>query len=209
WAGSDFSGVNAPTSLDGVSVLVNGRPAFIYYISPGQINVNTPEDTAVGPVSIQVRTPLGVSNTITATRNRLSPTLQSVPQFLINGKQYVVALTPDFSRYIGNPGMLAGVAFLTARPGDTISIYALGCGPTNPPTQAGVVAAQASAMSLPFQIRIGGVPAPVTFAGMVGQSIGLYQFNVTVPFVAPGDQPIDLTVDGVPNNQNLFIVIGQ
>ncbi|MBX9599961.1 MAG: IPT/TIG domain-containing protein [Bryobacteraceae bacterium] len=209
WAGADFNGVNAPTSLDGISVLINGRPAYIYYISANQINVNTPEDTAAGAVSIQVRTPLGNSNTVTATRSRLSPTLQSVPQFLINGKQYVVALTPDFSRYIGNPGMLAGVAFVAAKPGDTISIYALGCGPTNPPTQAGVVAAQASAISSPFQIRIGGVPAPVTFAGMVAQSIGLYQFNVTVPFVAPGDQPIDLTVDGVPNNQNLFIVIGQ
>jgi hypothetical protein len=33
---------------------------------------------------------------------------------------------------------------------------------------------------------------------MVGGSIGLYQFNVTIPVVA-----------AVPNNQNLSIVIGQ
>ncbi len=34
-------------------------------------------------------------------------------------------------------------------------------------------------------------------------------FNVVIPIVAAGDQTIELTVDGVPNAQNLFIVIGQ
>jgi serine/threonine-protein kinase len=209
WGGGDFNGINAPTSLDGVSVTVNGRPAFVYYISPTQININTPEDTAVGPVAIQVRTPRGVSNAIMANRTRISPTLQSVPQFNVGGRQHVVALTPDFSTFIGRPGMIQGVAFVTARPGDTISIYALGCGPTSPPTQAGVVAAQGSSLALPYQLRIGGVPAAVTFGGIVGGTIGLYQFNVVVPPVAAGDQSIELVVDGVSNNQNLVIAIGE
>lgn len=209
WGGNDFNGVNAPTSLDGVSVTVNGRPAFIYFISPNQININTPEDTATGPVAIQVRTPLGTSNTVMVNRARLSPTLQTVPQFNVDGKQYVVALTPDFSTFIGRPGLLPGVSFALAKPGDTVSIYALGCGPTNPPTQAGVIAAQGSALSLPFQLRIGGQLANVTFGGLVGATIGLYQFNVVIPNVAPGDQPIELVVDGIPNAQNLVIGIGQ
>lgn len=209
WGGSDFNGANAPTSLDGVSVTVNGRPAYIYYISPTQININTPEDNATGPVAIQVRTPLGVSNTVMVNRARLSPTLQTVSQFLINGRQYVVALTPDFTTFIGRPGMIPGVAFREARAGDRVSIYALGCGGTNPPTQAGVIAAQASALGLPFELRIGGQPAEVTFAGIVGGTIGLVQFNVVIPNVAPGDQPIELTVDGIPNSQGLVITIGQ
>jgi hypothetical protein len=76
WSGADFSGSNAPTSLDGVSVRVNGKPAFVYYISPGQININVPEDTQTGPgASIQVITPQGSSNTINVSRSRLSPTL--------------------------------------------------------------------------------------------------------------------------------------
>jgi len=209
WAGADFSGVNAPTSLDGISVAVNGRPAFIYYVSPNQININTPEDTATGPVAVVVKTPLGTSNTVMLPRARLSPTLQTVPQFLISGKQYVVALTPDFATYIGREGMLAGVPFKPAKPGETISIYALGCGPTTPPTQAGVIAAQGSSLALPYELRIGGAVAQVSFAGVVGATIGLYQFNVVVPFVAAGDQPIELTVDGVRNLQNLTIVVGQ
>ncbi len=32
WAGSDFNGVNAATSLDGTKVTVGGQPAFIDYI---------------------------------------------------------------------------------------------------------------------------------------------------------------------------------
>ena len=59
WAGGDFNGANAPTTLDGVSVTVNGKPAFIYYVSPEQININTPDDTTVGPVSIQVKNAFG------------------------------------------------------------------------------------------------------------------------------------------------------
>ena len=208
WAGSDFNGPNAPTTLDGVSVTVNNKPAFVYYISPAQININTPEDTATGPVLIQVHNALGFSNTGSANRARLSPTLQSVPQFNSGGKAYVVAQTPDFESFIGRPGMIQGVPFVAAKPGDTVLIYALGCGPTNPATQAGVVAAQNSPLAYAYQLKIGGVPATVNFAGAVAGSIGLYQFNVVVPSVASGDQTIELIVDGIANAQNLYIVIG-
>ncbi len=72
-----------------------------------------------------------------------------------------------------------------------------------------MVAAQGSALALPYELKIGGVRAAVSFAGLVGATIGLYQFNVVVPPVAAGDQPIELTVDGVSNGQNLTIVVGQ
>ncbi len=209
WAGADFNGANAPTSLDGISVTVNNRPAFIYYVSPGQININTPEDSATGPVQVQVRTAQGLSNTVTVNRARLSPTLQTVPQFLVNGRQYVVAQTADFRSFIGTPNLIPGVAFTVARPGQTILIYALGCGPTTPATQAGLVAGQNAALALPFEVRIGGRTAAVNFGGIVANTIGLYQFNIVVPDLPPGDHAIELTVDGVPNNQNLVLTVGQ
>ena len=43
----------------------------------------------------------------------------------------------------------------------------------------------------------------------MGATIKLYLFNVVIPIVAAGDQPIDLTVDGIQNAQNLTIVTGQ
>jgi uncharacterized protein (TIGR03437 family) len=42
WQGSDFVNNQMPTSLDGVSVTVNGQPAYVYYISPTQVNILTP-----------------------------------------------------------------------------------------------------------------------------------------------------------------------
>ena len=208
WSGADFIGANAPTSLEGVRVTVNNKPAFIYYVSPGQININVPEDTATGPVPVRVETAQGPSNTVTVSRSRLSPTLLTVPSFKIGGKQYVVALTPDFASYIGRPGMIPGVAFVAPKPGDTVSIYALGLGPTNPTTTAGVTAAQNSDVSLPLQIKIGGVDAIVSFKGLLQGTIGLYQLNVVIPSLPAGDQSIELTVDGVRNDQNLTIVLG-
>jgi uncharacterized protein (TIGR03437 family) len=209
WGGGDFSGANAPTSLDGVSVMVNNKPAFVYYISPTQININAPEDTATGAVLIQVKNSVGFSNVGSATRASVSPTLQTISQFAIGGKQYVVAQTKDFSSFIGNPGMLSGLNFLAAKPGDTVIIYALGCGPTNPETHAGVVAGQNSPLALSYEVQVGRVPAEVTFAGMVANTIGLYQFNVVIPNVPAGDQPIELAVDGISNAQNLVIAVGQ
>jgi uncharacterized protein (TIGR03437 family) len=209
WTPDDFVNGKAPTTLDGVSVTVNNIPAFVEYVSPSQININTPEDSSTGPVVIQVKNGIGTSNAGTATRARLSPTLQSVTQFSAAGKSYVVAQTPDFRSFIGPAGLVAGVSFVGARPGSTVIVYAVGCGPTNPATQAGVIPTQNSPLALSFQVKIGGIQASVPFAGMLAGSIGLYQFNVVIPTIPAGDQLMELIIDGVPNAQSLMITVGQ
>ena len=206
---SSFTGANAPTTLGGVSVTVNNIPAYIQYVSPTQININTPDDTATGLVNIVVQNQFGFSNIGTATRVALSPTLLSAPTFVAGSTYYVVAQTPDFSSFIGPAGLVTGVSFKPAKPGDVVIIFATGCGPTNPATKAGVLAAQNSPLASPYQLTIGGVPANVTFAGMLAGTVGLYQFNAVIPPVPPGDQLIELTVNGVPNGQNLVITVGQ
>lgn len=203
-----FSGSTAPTTLDGVSVTVNGIPAFVEYVSPGQINIDTPDDTATGPVIIQVKNGGGVSATFTATRARLSPTLLATPDFSRSGKNYVVAQSSDFSRFIGPANLLPGVAFSGAKPGDTVIVYAIGCGPTSPANPAGHLAGANSPLALPFQVKIGGVQAQVPFAGILAGTVGLYQLNIVVPpGVGSGDQPIEFTVDGVPNAQGLYFTV--
>jgi uncharacterized protein (TIGR03437 family) len=209
WNFSDFNGASAPTSLDGVSVTVNGKPAFIRYVSPTQVGIITPDDNASGAVSIQLQSPLGASNVGTINRARVSPTLQTTSQSTFGGKQYVLAQTPDFRFFVGRPNIIEGLPFTAAKPGDTVVIYALGCGPTDPPVAAGTIAAQDSNVTLPFELRIGGMTAGVVSAVMVGNTIGLYQFVVTIPSVAAGDQSIELIVDGVSNGQNLMITVGQ
>ena len=53
WQGPDFVNNQLPIALHGVSVMVNGQPAFVYYISPTQVNVLTPLDArAAAPLTV-------------------------------------------------------------------------------------------------------------------------------------------------------------
>jgi len=46
WQTSDFNnGTGLPTSLDGVGVTVDGKPAYVGYVSPTQINFVVPADS--------------------------------------------------------------------------------------------------------------------------------------------------------------------
>jgi len=49
-----FASGQMPTVLDTVTVTVNGKPAYIYYVSGSQVNVLTPLDSSTGPVSVTV-----------------------------------------------------------------------------------------------------------------------------------------------------------
>jgi uncharacterized protein (TIGR03437 family) len=55
-------------------------------------------------------------------------------------------------------------------------------------------------------VKIGGVTATVTFAGLV--SPGEFQFNVVVPAsIADGDQPITATYDGQNTQSGALITV--
>lgn len=208
WSGSDFNGNTAPQSLAGTEVKVNGIPAFVYFVSPNRVNVNLPQDATIGPVELQVFNNGAPSNIVTINRAAVSPAMLTTPTFLVNGKQYVVALLPSSTQdgpFVGPANLIPGVAFQPVRAGDRIVLYVLGAGPTTPATQAGVTAGAASKVSSSYTLRIGGQIATVEFFGIVAGSIGLYQLNAIVPQLPSGDQPIELTVAGVNDHQNLFI----
>src|ERR1035441_4883697 len=86
WAGSDFVNGQMPTSLDNVSVTVNGKLPYIYYISPVQINILTPLDSSAGTASVQVKTAAGTSAVATVTMQATSLGL-----FAFNSGQYAAA----------------------------------------------------------------------------------------------------------------------
>src|SRR5262249_51694162 len=54
WTLDELAGGQFPASLDNVTVTVNGKPAYVEYVSPEKINVLTPSDNAVGPVEVRV-----------------------------------------------------------------------------------------------------------------------------------------------------------
>ena len=55
-----------PTQLDGVSVSIGGQPAYVEFVSPGQINVLAP-NIAAGPVQVTVTNSMGTSQPVPAT----------------------------------------------------------------------------------------------------------------------------------------------
>ena len=73
WQNSDFVNGMLPTTLEGVSVTINGMPAFIDYISPTQINVLAPDDAATGPVQVQVTVAQQTSNSFSIAKNQFAP----------------------------------------------------------------------------------------------------------------------------------------
>jgi uncharacterized protein (TIGR03437 family) len=207
WAGGDFTanGTKAPTALDGVRVKVAGKDAFVRYISPTQINVQAPDDIGTGnAIAVEVTNANGTGST-TVSAARVSPALLTTPSFLVGGRQYLAALFPDNTTFVGRANLIAGVAFRPAKPGDTIIIYAVGCGATTPASPAGDVSPAPRPLASPITVRFGETAA--TAQAFVG-GIGLCQFNVVVPNVAVGDIAIEATVDGVAAGQNLFTTIG-
>jgi uncharacterized protein (TIGR03437 family) len=80
--------------------------------------------------------------------------------------------------------------------GETLLLYGVGFGPTTPVVPAGHVYSGAAPTNSPVSVSIGGVPAVVSFAGIVGS--GLYQINLTMPAnTGSGDKALQATINGV------------
>ncbi len=180
-----------PTTLGDISVTIDGKAGYLWFVSPTQINVQAPDDTATGSVTIVVTTPTG-SFTSTVTLAPASPSLSLLDA------THVAALTPNAPGGLDVVGPVGAFAYPThpVAPGDALVLYGVGFGPTNPPVPAGQPFSSAAPTVNPVTVTIGGVQAPVVFSGIVGA--GLYQINVTVPDgLASGDQPVRATVSGL------------
>ena len=190
-----------PTSLGGVSATVNGKPAVVSYISPTQINVLAPLDTATGPVAVQVTTPAGKSTPLTSTEQSTSPGF-----LVIDTVGRVAARHLDYS-LLGDASLsIPGYPFTPARPGETVLLYATGFGQTDPPlpnqlSTTGVLPALPS-------VTVGGLPAIVLYAGVAAP--GLYQFNVALPLAAPnGELTLSATYSGNRTQTGVVIAVQQ
>jgi uncharacterized protein (TIGR03437 family) len=197
WTSADFKGNQLPTSLDGVSVTINGTAAYPFFVSPRQINVLTPTTMPVGsPVQVVVN-----DNGMTST-SILVPTSPFGPAFFMQaGNKYAVAQHGD--------GTLVGPKAGTVTPaaaGETIALYATGLGATNPSTPNGqTLSAPAPLATLP-NVLIDGAPASVAYSGLIAP--GLYQLNVVVPAgLSSGDHIINVVAGGYPSPGGVFIAV--
>lgn len=204
WAGGDFNSGLAPTNLDSVQVTVDGKPAFVNFVSPTQVNVVVPDGIAEAPIQVVVRNGGGASDPITVTGTSRSPGILATPGFNVGGRQYVVAQYADGS-FAGRPGLISGVNFRAPRPGDRLVIYGVGFGATTPAVAAGRIVTQTTDLGSSFRVQIGSAQATAEFKGLAPNFVGLYQFNLVVPNVQAGDQEIFMEVDGVRTQTGVFL----
>ena len=208
WAGGDFAGVNAPTSLDATKVTIGNQAAFIDYISANQVNVQVPSGVGTGQQTVTVVNGAAISAPLTVTVNATQPGLYAPPNFNIGGKQYLAALFPDGVTYVAPPGSISGITSRQAKPGETIIVYGVGFGPVTPTIPAGQVVQQSNSLTSPLQVFFGQTPATLSYSGLAPGAVGLYQFNVVVPNVVNSDAvAITFPLGGVNGSQTLYTAV--
>ncbi len=203
WQASDFSGNILPTTLDNVSVQIDGKKAAISYVSPGQLNVQAPTDTATGPVQVQVTNlpPRPATGTVT---------LQNYsPAFFTFQAKYAAALhnTDGVLRRAGRIFRERESRRGRPSPAKRFRSTLPALVPPRPPCRPANWSPVPRRLSdlTQLHVTIGGVAATVQYAGIVAP--GEYQINVIVPQLANGDQPILATIGGVSSQTGISIPI--
>ena len=200
WSHSIVNGA-LPTSLDGVSVSMGGKPAYVYFISPGQLNVLAP-DVPAGPTTVTV-TAGGASASFATAATAYGPAFFTWP-----GNQ-VVATRQDYS-YAAKAGTFAGATTVPAKPGDVLILWATGFGPTMPAVPLGVPVPSSGGYPTATAptVTINNTPATVYGAALAPGSAGLYQIAIQVPTtLADGDWPIQATIGGIASPAGTILTL--
>ena len=153
-----------PTQMGDVSVTVNGVPAELLYVSPQQINLVIPPNLAIPENTI---VPLTVTSAGATGRPYNIRLLHSAPAIF----------TRDGS---GNgPALLfaGGLRVDTVSPGDMVTFYATGLGPTAGKQQDPVE---------DFEVYLGDRQANVVSARRAKGLTGFYRIDVLAPVLATG-----------------------
>lgn len=198
-----FPARQLPTSLDGVTVLFNGKPAYLTYVSPTQINLIVPDISAgTTPVVLTNNgtSPTGLFNT---------PIGLYGPAFFTWPGAQAVATRQDYSYAVKN-GTFSGLTTVSAQPGDVIILWGTGFGPTTPGAPPGipVPSDKIYSTSTAPAVTINNVTAAVYGAALAPGYAGLYQVAIQVPTsLADGDWPIVASIGGVQSPSGVILSV--
>ncbi len=180
--------VPLPLSIVGVAVTVNGIAAPVWYVSPGQLNIQFPYEVTTG------------SSVALVVNNNGQLASTTIP---------VSAAAPAIFSDTAN-GL---VPTNTGTRGQTLSLYVTGAGLVSPAIATGAAPSATTAISqlpAPQQsttVTVGGVAAPITFIGIPAEVVGVVQINFQVPStVAVGSQPVVVTVGNVASRAATLLV---
>lgn len=173
-------------TVGGASVTMNGWPAPIFFASSTQLNVQVPFEVS-GAVSVSVAVNGAPVNSGNITVQGAAPGVFQL------GQGRAAALNVDNTvNSSSNPAAV----------GSTLQLYVTGLGALIPAVATGA-SGGANAPSNSKQTvtaTIGGQPATVRYAGAAPGYAGLNQLNVTVPSLASGNYPVQISVGSTSSN---------
>jgi uncharacterized protein (TIGR03437 family) len=184
---------------DVMSVTINGVPAPLVSVSDGQISAQVPWEVVPGAANVIVNRTDSSSAPAPVQVNAFAPALAA----LSLGNLQALATNAD-GTITASTSPLPGFRSHPATAGDTVTFYATGLGPVNPPPLDGSNSSDTmrQTVSIPT-VLIGGVPAVVSFSGLSPQFVGFYQINVVAPagVTTGGAVPVQIqTTDGSSSN---------
>jgi len=182
-----------PGQLAGLSVIINGLPAALLYVSPTQINAQIPYGLITGQAPLVLTTggnalePVNIQIAVTS------------PALFLWDQQHAAAENQDYSLNSRSK---------PAPPGEILIAYFTGQGTLDQPIATGVAALYTplARVVAPTNASIGGLPAKVLFCGMTPGLVGLAQADIIVPDLPAGDYPLVLTVGGVSTKPGLVSI---
>jgi uncharacterized protein (TIGR03118 family) len=197
------TGSQLPTTLNGVTVTVNGEAAPVSFVGNSQINFLVPADIQPGSAQVQVKGASLSSPVITVNSQQMAPGFFIIGTNATTGAKYIAATHADGS-LIGPAATIKGAT--PAKPGETIVLWGAGFGPASSTIPNGQVVSTPITLPVKPLIIIDGSVANVIYAGLT--ATGLYQINVVVPTtVASADDLIVALIGNTESQANAYLTI--
>ncbi len=169
--------------------------APLFFVSPTQINFQMPwEFVGAQQVSLAV-TSFGVTSApVTVNLANPSPAIFSINQ---QGTGQGVVQLANSTTFAAPSGSIPGVQSSPVTRGNFVTIYCTGLGAvTNQPVDGALSSGtNLSLVVATVTATVGGVNAPVSFAGLAPGFVALYQVNVQVPTGANTGSAIPLVIN--------------
>lgn len=191
--------VPLPTTLSDTQVLINGKPAPLFYVSPGQINFQLSNSLSTGGTATIQSVRASTGQIFASTELPLASADPAL--FTSNGTGGGQVAASNFVDYSTNSSSNP-----VAR-GQTIILYGTGLGPVaNPPADGSAATGAVPGLSTP-QVLLGSSatsfvdPSYVTYSGLSPSLVGVWQINLTIPPDAPtgGSVPIRIFLNSIPS----------
>lgn len=196
-----------PTFLGGTEVSVDGVPAPLIYVNPGQINFQVPASIQPGLANVVVTVNGQSSQPIQAAVNPTAPGIFAYNPLGGAGDptllQAVIQNPPDYNNSnINSPSNPAPA-------GSVVVAYIGGIGDVQHPVSDGYPAVGVDSAVAPSFAMIGGEQAAISYLGLSPGSVGLGQANIKIPSDLPsGDYPLLINIGGLQSISTVISVSG-